>query len=107
VLIIWRRYRRQCIQLRVDIRVTRWVCEKVAQNVAQHIFVKILNLNFHSGKSRPKIWATSAIFKAKLPDRPIDENFAQSGHPGCHFKWQIEGRSGPIHQLSNFLESIH
>jgi hypothetical protein len=41
--------------------VTGWVCEKIAQNVAQPIFVKILH-SFCSRKSRLRICATFAIF---------------------------------------------
>jgi hypothetical protein len=35
-------------------RVTRWVCEKIAQNIAQPIFLCKLINKFNRGKSRPK-----------------------------------------------------
>jgi hypothetical protein len=53
-------------------RVTGWACENVAQNVAQHKFIH----NWFSGKSSPKICATSVILKT-LPivnNPPIGEN---------------------------------
>jgi hypothetical protein len=40
--------------LHIGFRLTRCVCEKVAQNVAKLIFVKIIN-NFYRRKSRRKI----------------------------------------------------
>jgi hypothetical protein len=47
----------------VAIRVTRRVYEKVAQNVAQTIFLDInMYITFSVGKRSPKIWPTLVIF---------------------------------------------
>jgi hypothetical protein len=55
--------------LKVASRVTRWVCEKIDQNAARPIYCQICNKTFmYSGKSSPKFWATSRIFK-KPPNR--------------------------------------
>jgi hypothetical protein len=44
-------------------RVARCVCEKIAQNVAQLIFLSKLIHNIYLGKSGVKMWANSEIFK--------------------------------------------
>jgi hypothetical protein len=60
----------------VIFRVTRWVWEKIAQNVAQAIICQ--NKYLHNSaveKSGPKIWATSVIKKIpKVNNHPIGEN---------------------------------
>jgi hypothetical protein len=58
------------------VRVTGFVFEKIAQNVAQSIFRKKIVRNFYREKRSPKIRATSVIIK-KLPkvnNHPIGEN---------------------------------
>jgi hypothetical protein len=55
--------------------VTKWVCKRIAQNIAQDI----LGHNFYWGKKLPKyqIWANAAIFKKNLPkvdNRLMGEN---------------------------------
>jgi hypothetical protein len=57
-------------------RVTRCVCEKVAQNVAQFVFLKYLIHNFYHLKKWPNYWC---YFCKVWPNR---RKFAQSGHPG-------------------------
>jgi hypothetical protein len=42
-------------------RVTRWLCEKTAQNAARSIFGSKLTHNFYRVKSSPQIWATSVV----------------------------------------------
>jgi hypothetical protein len=42
-------------------RVTRWVCEKMAQNLAQSILYQNKNITFTVEKYRVKMWATSVI----------------------------------------------
>jgi hypothetical protein len=49
-------------------KVTRRVCEKIAQNVAQPIFVKIIN----RGNRVPKIWANSVSFQ-NCQNKPITQ----------------------------------
>jgi hypothetical protein len=65
-------------------RVTRWVCEKIAQNAAQDIFLSKLIHNLNSLKRGPKMWAISVIFKVTTQSYQlfIGRIFAQSGHPG-------------------------
>jgi hypothetical protein len=60
----------------VIFRVTRWVCEKLAQNVAKHIFAKTFMHNVCHGKSGPKIWDISAIFikRTKANNDPMGNN---------------------------------
>jgi hypothetical protein len=56
--------------------VTRWVCDKIAQNVAQPIFCKHLYINLNVLKSSPIFLATSVIFKklANKYNHSIGEN---------------------------------
>jgi hypothetical protein len=66
-------------------RVTRWVCKKIAQNVAQPIFLSKRIHNLYRGKSSPRNYATFVVFK-KLPKRkqpPNRRKFAQSGRSPC------------------------
>jgi hypothetical protein len=58
------------------LRVTRWVCEKIAQNVAQPNFCQNQCTTFTVGKSGPKIRATSVIKKtAKNTQSPNCRKF--------------------------------
>jgi Gpi18-like mannosyltransferase len=60
-------------------RVTRWVCEKNAQNVAQPIFVKINTFSI-LGKKRT-LGDFCNFYKTVQNKRwPIGRKFAQSGH---------------------------
>jgi hypothetical protein len=62
-------------------RVTRYVCEKVAQNVGQPIFCQN---KYKTGKNGLKFFASIVIFQ-KLPKSkqpPNRRKFDQSGHPG-------------------------
>jgi hypothetical protein len=68
----------------LPIRVTRCVCKKVAQNVAQSIFLWKLTHTFYLEKSSPIICATSVIFTKKYPKSSNTLKFAQSGHPAAH-----------------------
>jgi hypothetical protein len=65
------------------VRVTRCVCEKVAQNVAQSIFWENYYQGFTVEKVAQLFWATSVIFtKAALRKQsPNMRKFEQSGHP--------------------------
>jgi ABC-type Zn uptake system ZnuABC Zn-binding protein ZnuA len=63
------------------------VCEEIAQNVAQHIFVEI--------NGKPRLWKKvaqkcgqlSEIKKtAQSKQSPNGRKFAQSGHPGTGSK---------------------
>jgi hypothetical protein len=65
---------------------TRYVCEKAAQNVAQSFFCQNKYITCTLGKSSPKICASSVIFESKVPPKepPIRRKFAQSGHPGAN-----------------------
>jgi hypothetical protein len=56
--------------------VTRGVCEKVAQNVAQPIFCQNEYITGTVEKSSPTICATSVVFNklAKENNRPVGEN---------------------------------
>jgi hypothetical protein len=61
-------------------RVTRWVCERIAQNVAQPISIKI---NYY-GKSSPKLVYIYILKNLpKVNTRQKETKFAQSGHPAC------------------------
>jgi hypothetical protein len=51
-------------------RVTRWVCEKAAQNEAQPFICHNQYKNFTVGQSTPKIRATSE-FSKKIPKESI------------------------------------
>jgi hypothetical protein len=56
-------------------RVTRGVCEKVAQNIAQPIFCQNEYITGTVEKSSPRIYATSVVFNklAKENNRPVGE----------------------------------
>jgi hypothetical protein len=73
-------------QSSLTISVTRWVCEKIAQNVAQPIFVKILHI-LYFGKKLSKILGHFSNFyktdQSKWP--PIGQKIAQSGPPELQF----------------------
>jgi hypothetical protein len=56
-----------CSQLNLAGTVTRCVCEKVAQNVAQSIFFENQWTTFTVKKCRPIICAISVIFTKKYP----------------------------------------
>jgi hypothetical protein len=62
-------------------RVTRWVCEKVAQNVAQPIICQNFICNWYRGKRSPKICVTSVFFKTlpKIINYPISEKSPNLG----------------------------
>jgi hypothetical protein len=64
------------------------VYEKIAQNVAQTIFLSQLILNIYHEKSSPKIWATSLLFKktAQSKQLPNRRKFAKSGHSADELK---------------------
>jgi hypothetical protein len=64
-------------------RVARCVCEKIAQNVAQLIFLSKLIHNIYLGKSGVKMWANSEIFKnlTKANNPTLGANSPQYGHP--------------------------
>jgi hypothetical protein len=68
--------------------VTRWVCEKVAQNVAQPIFVTLNAYIFTLDKSSPNILAIFCDFckSTQSKQSPVGPKFAQSGHPGLRVK---------------------
>jgi hypothetical protein len=69
---------------RMDSRVTRLVYEKVAQTVAQPIFLLNRYTTFTGDKSWPKIGATFVNYENLLTyskQSPIGRKFAQSGHP--------------------------
>jgi hypothetical protein len=60
-------------------RVTRWVCEKIAQKVTQSIFLcQMSRFLFPRKKSCSKFWATFVTFKEICPkyvgNGPIGEN---------------------------------
>jgi hypothetical protein len=63
--------------LYLHIRVTRWVCEKVAQAVAQPVNSSKLMHRWCRGEGGPKNLATSVIFKTLLEENnyPIWENW--------------------------------
>jgi hypothetical protein len=68
---------------KLAIRVTRWVCEKFAQNIAQTKICKNYCINLTAEESGPK-WAkraTSLIFRKHSSSR---RKFAQSGHTAGH-----------------------
>jgi hypothetical protein len=78
-------------------RVSRWVSDKIAQNVAQPVFSSRLLHSLHRGKSSPKMWATSVIFKKSDQSRP-SPNFrklAQSGHSCSCFGQSVSGEAKP------------
>jgi hypothetical protein len=56
--------------------VTRWVCEKIAQKVAQNKFCQSQHIIYNFGKSSTKIWTTFVIFEklSKVNNRPLGEN---------------------------------
>jgi hypothetical protein len=68
----------------VGSRVTRCVCQKVAQNIDQSIFVWKLIHSLCRGKSSPIICAISVIFAKTTQTKQSHyrRKFAQSGHPG-------------------------
>jgi hypothetical protein len=60
----------------VAFRVTWWVSEKFAQNVAQPIFGQYYHISFTEEKSCRRMWTNSILF-IKLPkvnNRPMGEN---------------------------------
>jgi hypothetical protein len=65
------------------VRVTRWVREKIAQNVAQPDFSQTLYTTFSEEKSRPKHFGTLCNFQSKLAKKllPKGWKFAQSDRP--------------------------
>jgi hypothetical protein len=57
-----------CLMLQSTSRVTRWVCKKIVQNVAQPINCHIKNMNIAVGQSGPKIRVTTVcIFRKNYP----------------------------------------
>jgi hypothetical protein len=60
----------------VESGVTRWVCEKIAQNLARPIFCQNYYTVIAGVRSSSKLWATFAIFlkTTKENNRPIGEN---------------------------------
>jgi hypothetical protein len=67
-------------------RVTRRDGEKVAQNVAQPIFLSKVIPKFGRWKKYSKIRATSVIFKkkSKVNNHTTGQKFAHSGHPAAN-----------------------
>jgi hypothetical protein len=73
--------------------VTKWVYEKIAQNVAQPIFLQNLCIPFSVEKRTSKFWATFVIFTTlpKVPKQLLNRRtFAQSGHPATSSKGRSE-----------------
>jgi hypothetical protein len=64
-------------------RLTRWVCEKIAQNVAQPISYQNQYITLRVEKRSPWIYATRVISEKHCPKKklPNSRKFAQSGHP--------------------------
>jgi hypothetical protein len=63
--------------------VTRRVCEKITQNVAQTIFGQNLCTTFTVEKVDINFWATCVCFQKTAPSNVLlkRRKFAQSGHP--------------------------
>jgi hypothetical protein len=68
-------------------RVTRRVCETIAQNVAQLVYGQNRHTTLTRGKSGPNFLDVSVIFKitAKSKQWPTRRKIAQSGHPDYVF----------------------
>jgi hypothetical protein len=72
-------------------RLTWWVSKKIAQNLAQPIFLSTLLNNIHLGKKKAKILGYFCNFyeTAQSNRSPVGRKFAQSGHPVE--KWPFHG----------------
>jgi hypothetical protein len=75
----------------ISIRVTRCVCEKVAQNVAQSISCENYYITCGVEKSSPVFGATSESFTKTTQSKqsPVERIFSQSGHPDFYV---LDGR---------------
>jgi hypothetical protein len=82
----------------IGISVTGWVCEKIAQNVAQYIFWSKLIHTFHRRKHSTKFWPAWAIFK-KLPIVNNHPQIPQSGHPDTYIGMYL-----PMYVGNQFLK---
>jgi hypothetical protein len=48
-------------RVRLEVIAARWVCKKIAQNVAQAIFCQNTSISLTVEKSSPKMWPTFYI----------------------------------------------
>jgi hypothetical protein len=94
-----RKQRRFRLSVQILSRVTGWVCEKIAQNVAQTIFRHNQNKTFSVERCTQK--CVLLLQSSKITDQsknwPLMQKFAQSGRPALAYNWSSTETSQGCH----------